>query len=119
MRESLHHRVDELERRLIGETTLITTLAGRKVLIRESDAPTLMLEAWNAVSRTYSLGAEELSRVGISERLTAVADAEFNPSWPNALQLAHGAVSDNGKHVGLKAVMEFLRTKVTVPERKF
>jgi hypothetical protein len=108
---SFHHRLIELERRLVGGSTIITTRSG-KIRITDKDAPRLMLESWHAISRTYSLDAGELSRVGISDQLEAVADcSESNPDWPNALQHAHDAITERGKYIGRDAVMQFLRTK--------
>jgi hypothetical protein len=105
----VRQKIAELESRLIGKYLVITTRSGRKVRIHHQAPFMLYVESMKAVDR-------DLRPRDLSGELLAIADSEFDPDWPCLLQNAWWTLTDNGKHVGLKAVMQFLRTK---PDSRF
>ena len=99
---SFHHRVDEIERRLAGKYLVITMRSGRKVRIHN-------LKPWMLFLESMKAAHGDIRPCDFSGELLAIADTEFDPEWPCLLKNTWWLLTDNGQHVGLKAVLEYLK----------
>ena len=98
----LHRRIDELDRLLAGRYLVITMRSGRKARIHN-------LKPWMLFLESMKAAHGDIRPCDFSKELLAIADTEFDPEWPCLLKNTWWLLTDNGQHVGLKAVLEYLK----------
>lgn len=113
---SLARRLEALEEQLAAGSFVLTTLSGRRLRLTREDRMRLFGESMMASHKCFDLVPEELAHFEISDKLAALADSQPNGDWPNDLESAHSLLTKCGKYVGLKQVMQYLRTP---PEPRF
>lgn len=108
---SLHRRIAELERQIIGKLTILRLPNGRSFTIPHKGELRMFCRAMDLCHQVYVLPPDELAKLELPADMAALVDAEIDPEWPPLLLNARGFLTGQERYSGRDQVLKFLRRK--------